>query len=232
MDKATEYLLLQEAEWQQIANTLKSMIPTIQKAFLKPNPNTLKKIAKKLPQRKLKDIEREAIRTVPGFKRDYFEAQRKVLKMNFITKYTAKTAALTTALVSSVTKNDVDSVIRKGEMGVRNAKIIPSPSIYQLLALGLFVTFIMAIFMSGGEVIIPMAKGVLHVIGLLVIAIGQIVKGLYLVAEFLIDHLGPNASPEPGSFWDAATKPSDIPGDTGLINPDAIMKWLFSKIFF
>ena len=232
MDKATEYLLLQEAEWQQVTNTLKSSIPTVQKAFLKPNPVTLKKITKKLPQRKLKDVEREAIRTIPGFKKDYLEAQRKVLKLNFISQATAKTAALTTALVSSVTKNDVDSVIRKGEMGVKSAKILPSPSIYQLITLGLFISFIMAIFMSGGDIIMPMIKGVLHVIGLLVIAIGQIIKGLYLVADFLVDHFGPNASADPGSFWDAATKPSGIPGDSGLINPDSIMKWVFSKLGF
>ena len=212
MDKATEYLLLQEAEWQQVTNTLKSMIPTIQKAFLKPNPNTLKKIAKKLPRQRLKDIERDAIRRVPGFKKEYSEAKRKVVKLKFINKATARTAAMATALASAVTKKDVSGVIKQGEMGVRNAKILPIPGMFDLIALGLFITFIMAIFLTDGAVIIPAIKAGLAVIGMLVKILGEIIQ---LIWGLFFAKNGPQSGPAATDIIPGLKGMEDVPGPMG-----------------
>ena len=178
MDKATEYLILQEAKWADIVNNLKTIIPSAQKVFLKPNLNTLKTISKRLKGRKLKDIEREAIRTIPGFKKDFAEAQGKASRLKFVDNYTSKGVALATALVSSSTGKDVSDVMKRGEMGVRSAKILPLPGLFQMLAFGLFVTFLLSIYVSGGESIGLAIQALLKIIGLLVMILGQIVKTL------------------------------------------------------
>jgi len=234
MDQATEYLLLQEAEWSRIVNNLKSIIPNAQKVFLKPNINALKRVGKKLGGKEFKFIERDAIRRIPGFKKDYAEAQRKVPRLKFASAATSKGIALTTAMVSSVTGRSVDEVMKKGEMGVRNSKILPIPSMFQLVTFGLFITFIMSIFLSDGAVILPTIQIVLHIIGMLILALGQIIKVLLKIA-------GMGDSPEWGgwgnevggeSFKDALTSSSDIPGDVGLINPQAAMEWIWANLGF
>lgn len=178
MDKATEYLILQEAEWSHIVDNLKSIALNAQKVFLKPNINTLKTLAKKLKARDLKDVEREAVRRIPGFKKDFLEAQEKTPKLNFANKSTSRGLALATALVSSTTGRSVNEVIKKGEMGVRNAKILPTPGLFQLLAFGLFVTFIISIFLTDGGVIMPAIQAALKAIGMLVVMLGHLIKTL------------------------------------------------------
>jgi hypothetical protein len=187
MDEVTEYLILQEAEWGKIINNLKSILPNAQKVFLKPSTNALKLVGKKLKGRRIKDIERDAIRRIPGFKKDFIEAQRKTPRLKFATAYTAKGIALATALVSSVTGKSVNDVIKKGEMGVRNAKILPGPSLIQLVTFGLFVTFIMSIFISDGAVIMPAIQTALYAIGLCVMIIGQVVQAILLIAKMLFN---------------------------------------------
>ena len=184
MDNLTEYVILQEAEWNKIVNNLKVMIPSVEKAFLKPSKATLKTISKKIKARELRFIEQDAIRQIPGFKKEYAEAQRKVSRLDFVTNYTAKAAALTTALVSSVTKKDVDAVIKKGQMGVRNAKILPIPGVMDFVALGIFTTVILAIFATDGAAIVPAIKLAWTTIVLIAETLGQILK-------ILIDLIGP-----------------------------------------
>jgi len=236
MDQATEYLILQEAEWGRIVNNLKSIIPNAQSVFLKPNTNRLKLVGKKLKGKKLTDIEREAIRRVPGFKKDYNEAQKKVPRLKFVTAGTSRGVAIATALVSSVTGRSVTDVIKKGEMGVRNAKVLPGPSIVQLVMFGLFVTFIMSIFFFFFAIIMPAIQAALHVIGLLVLIIGQVIKALLLIFKYLGGKSGAGGADVPGedigSFWDAASQPSDIPGDVGIFNPESAMAWVFKSLGF
>jgi len=233
MDQATEYLILQEAEWGRIVNNLKSIIPNAQKVFLKPSEKTLKLIGKKLKGKKLTDIEREAIRRVPGFKKDYNEAKKKVPRLKFVTSDTTRGVAIATALVSSVTGRSVNDVIKKGEMGVRNAKVLPSPGVVQIVMFGLFVTFIMSIFLTDGAVVMPAIQTALHVIGLLILIIGQIIKALLLIYKYLGGRSEVDTPEEDiGSFWDAASQPSGIPGDVGIFNPDAAMAWVFKALGF
>ena len=235
MDKATEYLILQEAEWSHIIDNLKSMALNAQKVFLKPNINTLKTLAKKLKTRDLKDVEREAIRRIPGFKKDFSEAQEKTSKLKFANKSTSRGLALATALVSSTTGKSVNEVIKKGEMGVRNAKILPTPGLFQLLAFGLFVTFIISIFLTDGGVIMPAIKVALQAIGMLVVMLGQIIKAIIRIAQILAPNKAGAAADTAdtlGSFWDATQTPSSIPGDIGIINPDAAMAWIIKALGF
>jgi len=231
MDKATEYLILQEADWSQVVNNLKIMIPNVERALLKSNPATLKKIAQKLKSKDFRDIERDAIRRIPGFKKDYAEAQRKVTRIKFVNNYTSKAAAMATALVSSVTKRDVDYVIKKGEMGVRNAKVLPRPGIFDLVMLGLFITVIIAIFTGDGTVILSALKVVLQTLALLFKMLGKII----IVLLTLLSKKGgapttPDVADTAGGFLDAASTPSGIPGDVGIINPDAIMDWVVKSL--
>ena len=240
MDQVSEYLILQEAEWGRIVNNLKSIIPNAQKVFLKPSEKSLKLIGKKLKGKKIKDIERDAIRRVPGFKKDFAEAKRKVPRLKFVTAGTSRGIAVATALVSSVTGRSVTDVIKKGEMGVRNAKVLPGPSVVQLVMFGLFVTFIMSIFVTDGAVVMPAIQAALHVIGLLVLIIGQVIKALLLIFKYLGGKVGVGGGAagadtpgeDIGSFWDAASQPSDIPGDVGIFNPETAMAWIFKYLGF
>jgi hypothetical protein len=239
MDQATEYLLLQEAELSKALNNLRGMIPNVQKVFLKPNKNTLKALGNRLKGREFKFIERDAIRRIPGFKKDYLEAQRKTPRLNFATAATSKAIALCTALVSSTTGRSVDDVIKRGAAGIRNSKIMPGPSIVQLIMLGLFISFIISIFLTDGAIVMPTIQAALSAIGLLVLAIGQIIKALFKVAGWInkgdatATATGSAASEDPGSFWDATfNTPSGIEGDVGLINPEAMMDWIFKALGF
>ena len=148
MDNLTEIIILQEANWNKVSNTLKSMIPNIEKVLIKPNKETLKKLAKKLSPRDLRFIEQDAVRRIPGFKNDYLEAQRKVTKLKYVNHHNAKAAAMATALVSATTKKDVDGVIAHADMGVRNAKFLPIPSMTSMIMFSLFVMFCIAVTIS------------------------------------------------------------------------------------
>ncbi len=187
MDQATEYLILQEANWNQIVSNLKSIIPNAQSVLLKPNPKRLKMIGKKLKGRSLKIVERDAIRRIPGFKKDFAEALKKVPRLKFAHAYTTRGIAMATALVSSVTGRDVSEVMKKGEMGVRSAKILPGAGLFQLLSFGVFVTFIMSIFVSDGAVVLPAIQVALQAIGLCVVIIGQVIQGILLIAKMFFN---------------------------------------------
>ena len=214
MDQVTEYLILQEAEWGRIVNNLKSIIPNAQKVFLKPSKKTLKLIGKKLKGKRLKDIERDAIRRIPGFKKDFMEAHKKVPRLKFVTAYTSRGIALATALVSSVTGRDVNDVIKKGAMGVRNSKVLPGPGITQLVTFGLFVTFIISIFISDGAVILPAIQTALYAIGLAVMIIGQLVQAILLIGKMFLfpSAQAPASDYFPGMKDQEGYDPSTEPG--------------------
>lgn len=177
MDKATNYLLIQEANLSNLINSMKVILPNVKSSLLKGNAKNMKMIAKKLPQKNAKSIERDAIRQIPGFKKDFLEAQRKVSRLKIFDKYTTRPAAVATALVSSTTKNSVDDVLKKGSMGVRNTKILPIPGMFTLIQLGLFATFIAALFLSDGAVLIPTTQLALKSLGMLFAFIGSVLKG-------------------------------------------------------
>ena len=204
MDNLTEYVILQEAEWNKIVSNLRIMIPNIEKALLKPKLETLKKITKKMKSREFRFIEQDAIRKIPGFKKEYAEAQRKVSRLKFVTKYTSKAAAFVTALAASVTKKDVDYVMKKGAMGVRNANILPLPGMMDFIALGIFTTVILAIFATDGAAIVPALK-------LAWTTIVLISETLVEILKILIDLLGP--VPEGHGIGPAAQKL--LPGMVG-----------------
>ncbi len=193
MDKATNYLLIQEASLSKLINSMKVILPNVKSSLLKGNVNNMKKIAKKLPQKNAKSIERDAIRQIPGFKKDFLEAQKKIPRLKIFDNYTAKPAAIATALVSSTTKNSVDDVLKKGSMGVRNAKILPIPGIsgiFGLIQLGLFSAFVAALFMTDGAVLIPTLQLALKALGMLFALIGSILKGAASVMSSPSDGTG------------------------------------------
>ena len=160
MDKATAYLLIQEGKIEQLQSSLKVILPNIQSVLMKPDNNRIKAILKRLPQKNLRDVEKDAIRQIPGFKKDYLTAQRKVKKLK-LHPYMNKPAAAATALVSSTTRNSVDDVLNNGNMSLRKIKItsfIPGAQFLPLIQFGLFVVFIGAMFITGGEALIPTLK--------------------------------------------------------------------------
>lgn len=177
MDKATDYLLLQEAKLSRLISSMKLILPNIKTAALKNNARSMKMIAKRLPQKNIKAIERDAIRQIPGFKQDYAEAKRKLSRSKTLGKYTAKPAAIAIALVSSSTKNSVGDVLKKGEMGVRNSKMIPIPSYFPLIKLVLFVTFVTAMIMTDGAVLVPTVALILKSTSMMFALLANILKG-------------------------------------------------------
>jgi len=180
MDKSTEYLLIQEAKISQLVNSMKIILLNVKGSLLKPDKNRIKMIIKKLPSKDSKDIEKDAIQQIPGFKKEYLEAQRKVSKLKFHT-YTAKPAALVTALVSSTTNNSVDDVLKTGHMSLRNAKlssIIPGAGFLPLIQFGLFITFIGALFLTDGAIIMPTIKLVIKAASLLLSMLSGVLKAL------------------------------------------------------
>ena len=104
MDNLTESIILQETNWNKVSTTLKNMLPNIEKVLVNPKSESLKKLAKKLAPRDLRFIEQDAIRRIPGFKKEYMEAQGKVGKLKFVNNYNAIAAAMATAIVSSTSK--------------------------------------------------------------------------------------------------------------------------------
>ena len=176
MDNLTEYVILQEAEWNKIVSNLRVMIPNIEKALLKPKLETLKKITKKMKSREFRFIEQDAIRKIPGFKKEYAEAQRKVSRLKFVTKYTSKAAAFVTALAASVTKKDVDYVMKKGAMGVRNAKILPLPGMMDFIALGIFTTVIPALKLAWTTIVL-ISETLVEILKILIDLLGPVPEG-------------------------------------------------------
>jgi len=202
MDTLTEIIILQEADWNRVSTTLKSMIPNIEKVLLRPNVESLKKVAKKLSPRDLRFVHQDAVRRIPGFKKEFSEAQRKVGKLDFVNSINAKAAAMATALVSATTKKDVDGVIKHAEMGVRNAKFLPIPSMTGMIMFSLFVMFCISIYVSEGAIIMPAIKFAVISIGLLLQMIGKILAGIGQGVEQL------QAGTEPGvldSLWQMIT---------------------------
>jgi len=178
MDNLTESIILQETNWNKVSTTLKNMLPNIEKVLVNPKSESLKKLAKKLAPRDLRFIEQDAIRRIPGFKKEYMEAQGKVGKLKFVNNYNAKAAAMATALVSATTKKDVNGVIKHAEMRVRNLKILPIPSMTGMMMFTLFILFCISVFASEGAVIMPAIKFAVISIGLLLQMIGKILTGI------------------------------------------------------
>lgn len=178
MDKATNYLLIQESTLSNLQSSMKVIIPNVQSALLKTNVKAMKKIADRLPQKNIKDIERDAIRQIPEFKNDLFEAKTKLKRTRMFDGYTAKPAAIAVALVSSTTKKSVEDVIQKGEMSLRSAKILPVPGYFTLIKLGLFTSFIASIYLTDGAVILPTIKLMLRSSVLLFGLMSSVLKGI------------------------------------------------------
>jgi hypothetical protein len=178
MDKATNYLLIQEGKIDKITNSLKVMLPSITAALLKGNIKNMKTISQRMPQKSIKSIERDAIRQIPGFKEKYKEAQMKINRKKYFDPYTAKPASIATALIASSTKNSVDDVIKKSEMSVRNAKILPIPGYFSLIKLALFITAALSIYLTDGSIILPVLKLTLRSLSLAFATLAWILKGV------------------------------------------------------
>lgn len=177
MDKVTKYLLIHESTVDKLTNSLKVILPNVQASLLKVNINMMKKIASRLPHKNIKDVEKDAIRQIPGFKNNLAEAKIKLTRTKIFDNYTQKPAAIVVALVSSTTKNSVEDVIKKGEIGVRNSKLLPIPGYFTLIKLGLFATFIAGMFLSDGAILMPTVQLALKAMGLLFATLSSILTG-------------------------------------------------------
>lgn len=178
MDKATGYLIIKEAKTQKIISSLKLILPNIRSALLKGNVDAMKKIATRLPRKKIKDIERQSIRQIPGFKEKYKEAQMKISRVKSFDSYTAKPAAISVALAAATTNNSVDDIIKKGEMETRNAKILPIPGYFSLIKLGLFVSFIASVYITDGAIIMPTINLAIKSIVSILELLSSIIEGI------------------------------------------------------
>jgi len=156
MDKLTEYIL-QENKLNNALKSMKVILPNIKKSLLKGDSKRLGKIADKLPKKDIKSIEREAIRRIPTFKKDFSEAQRKVRRVKEFNKDTAKPAAIAVALVSSSTKYSVDDVLKEGKMRTRNLKSGAS-SYFTFFYLCSFGVIIGTLYTSGAEGLAALIK--------------------------------------------------------------------------
>jgi len=193
MDKATEHLLIQEARISKLLSSTKIILTNVKGSLLKPDKNRIKALIKKLPSKDPKVMEREAMTQIPGFKKDYLEAQRKVKKLKFH-PYMEKPAAFSTALVSSTTHHTVDDVIKTGNKSLRNAKVsslIPGSSLFPLIQFGLFTAFIAAVFISGGSVIMPTITLAIRSIILLLNILGGVLKGTLAVITSSAEKITP-----------------------------------------
>lgn len=214
MDQLTEYILIQESKWNEIVDNLKSIIVNAQSILLKPTVNRIGVIVKRGKGRSLKVIERDAIRRIPGFKKDYEEAKRKVTRLKFASDpNAARAAALATALASSTTKKSVDDVIKKGDMGVRNAKLLTlfPTSITQLVVFGLFVTFIMSAFVTDGASILPTIKAAIVALNALAAILWQVLQVIWL---FLRGLLFPQKPPPASKYFPAMKDQEGYDPDT------------------
>ncbi len=194
MDKATDYLLIQEAKVSQLVNSMKIILLNVKGSLLKPDKHRIKMIIKKLPSKDLKFVERDATRQIPGFKKEYLEAKRKVSILKFHA-HTAKPAAFVTALISSTTNSSVDDVLEKGHKSLRNYKIssmVPGVAFLPLIQLGLFITFVAATFLTDGAIVLPTIKLVVKAAALLLNMLGGVLQAVLV----LLYAVTPNDMPD------------------------------------
>ena len=213
MDKATDYLLIQENSIAKLNNSIKLILPNVQSSLLKMNTKAMKVIASRLPKKSIKNIERDAIRQIPGFKKDFFEAKTKLSRSKIFDGYTQRPAAIAVALVSSTTKHSVSDVIKTGEQKLGKIRIPVVSEYLTLIKLGLFASFILAIFVSDGAVIIPTIQLVLRSVALLFSLISSVLSGTALSMDS-----GETIGDKMSNWWDKqwTRPPVDIPTQTAV----------------
>jgi len=183
MDNATNYLLIQESKISNLIKSMKIILPNIQSAILKNNTNVMKKIAKKLPQKDMNSVERDAVRKIPGFKEDYLVAKKRLMRIKEIDNRLNKPAAIGVALISATTKGSVDDVIKKGTTDLRNSKFLSlnrlsiTGNVFPIAKLVLFFTFILAIYLTDGQILIPTVTLILTSLSLLFSLISEGLSG-------------------------------------------------------
>jgi len=197
MDETTKYLLIKEAKIDQLTNSMKLILLNIRDSLIKLNKNRIKMIVKRLPSKDIRNIEKEAISQIPGFKEDYMEAKIKVAKLK-LHPYVTKPAAAATALVSSTTKYSVDEIVKTGDMSLRNSKIsslVPGSSLLPLIQFGLFATFVGALFLTDGAIVIPTMKLVIKASVLLLSMLKGVLNALLVLLGEGIHEVSPEVLP-------------------------------------
>jgi methyltransferase-like protein len=163
VDPVTEQILM-EAE---VIDAINKIVSAIQGALKSRNPETLKKIAKNLPRKKsFPEIEKEAMRKLPGFKENYIKAQREMIK-NKEAKGIERPAALVTAVAATITKHDTKFIADKLSDAARDSKKLFFPGDVLIVKLILFSLFVLAVFATEGAVIGSLFRGLVSAIALI-----------------------------------------------------------------
>ncbi len=152
IDPITEQVLLEA----KIIDAVKKIAPIAQNAVMKGNIKVMRRIAKSLPSKSVNEIEKEAMKKLPGFKQKYKDMQRAMLR-NRDAKGIEHPAALIGAIAATLTDNITPETISlKLSEATKNAqKLIFFPGDVKILKLILFLLAILLIYVTRGAVIMP-----------------------------------------------------------------------------
>lgn len=212
MDPITEQILLEA----KIIDSIRKIAPTATNAVMKGNANIMKKIAKSLPSKDFKTVEKEAMKKLPGFREKYKNMQRAMAR-NRYAKGIENPAALIGAVAITLSSNVTPEMIAmKLSDATKNAqKLIFFPGDTKILKLILFLLMILAIYVTKGAVILPAIQYLFTGMSLLMSLLSNLLTGAAKIIEVGRDK-GPEAIERIKNAMDVVMGP-DVPGVEGLL---------------
>jgi hypothetical protein len=189
MDPITEQILLEA----KIIDSIRKIAPIAKNAVIKGNVNTMKRIAKSLPSKDFKTVEKEAMKKLPGFKEKYKNMQRMMIR-NPDAKGIEQPAALIGAVAAVLTDNVTpELIVMKLSEAAKNAqKLIFFPGDIKLLKLILFLLAILAVYATRGAVVLPAVQYLFTGMSFLASLLAKMLGGAAKIIEVGRDR-GPEA---------------------------------------
>ena len=210
IDPITEDILVEA----KIIDSMKKIVPMAKQALMKGDVKLMKRIASRLPQKTFKEVEKEAMRKLPGFRNKLKEAQRFALKSREA-KGLEEPLAIAGAIVATITQTKTKDVMSKFSDVARDAqKLILFPGDIKVLKLILFIIAIALIYFTKGAVILPAIQYTFAGAALLMALLGKLLSGAASMIE-----IGRDKGPEAMEAMKNAMQDMDIPGTAGMYFP-------------
>ena len=174
IDPITEQILLEA----KIIDIAKKIVPIAKNALMKRNIGAMKKVAKILPKKGFSEVEREAIKKIPGFRQKYKDMQRVMIK-NRDAAGIEEPAALIGAVAATISDSITPEIISmKLSEAAKNAqKLIFFPGDTVLVKLLLFLIAILLIYVTSGAIILPALQYLFVGLSFLLALLGKLFDG-------------------------------------------------------
>lgn len=174
IDPITEQILMEA----RIIDTAKKIVPIAKNALMKRNTSAMRKVAKILPKKNFSEVEKEAIKKIPGFRQKYKDMQRIMIK-NRDAAGIEQPAALIGAVAATISDNVTPEIISmKLSEAAKNAqKLIFFPGDTALVKLLLFLIAILLIYVTSGAIILPALQYLFVGLSYLLALLGKLFSG-------------------------------------------------------